>query len=115
MAMGQGQTGGLFGYPDMPSLGPATWSQMSSMSPDAPLVGGRTTHGVDPDFNYRRVALAAPSEMPVGQRQHASELLNFSHSPMPWLLLAALAYFGLVHLHVNSRVGPYRASAGVGK
>lgn len=115
MAIGQGQGGGLLGSPDAPQLGPATWAQMSSMAPESPLVGGRSTHGVDPDFNYRRTALASPDQMPVGQRQHFSELLNFQGSPMPWILIAALAYFGLVHLHVNSRVGPYRASAAVGK
>jgi hypothetical protein len=117
MAIGQGQGGGLFAMPDSPELGPQTWGGMSGMSPESPLVGGRGTPsgGVDPDYKYRRVAVAAPEQLPVGHRQHYSELLNFSHSPMPWLLLAALAYFGLVHLHVNSRIGPYRAAAGVGK
>jgi hypothetical protein len=117
MAIGQGQGGGLFSLPDVPSLGPATWGDMSGVHPDSPLVGGRGTPsgGIDPDFKYRRVALASPSQQEVGQRAHASELLNFSHSPMPWILIAALAYFGLVHLHVNGKVGPYRASGGVGK
>jgi hypothetical protein len=117
MAIGQGQTAGLFAMPDVPALGAATWGQMSGMHPDSPLVGGRgaPNGGIDPDYKYRRVALASPDAMPVGQRQHFSELLNFSHSPLPWILLAALAYLGLVHLHVNSRVGPYRATAGVGK
>jgi hypothetical protein len=117
MAIGQGQGGGLFGRPDNPSLGPLTWTEMSGLHPDSPLVGGRgaPSGGIDPDFKYRRVAVATPDQMPVGQRQHAAELLNFSGSPMPWILLAALAYMGLVHLHVIGKVGPYRASGGVGK
>jgi hypothetical protein len=117
MATGQGQGGGLFALPDMPELGASTWAEMSGVHPDSPLVGGRGTPsgGVDPDFKYRRVAVATPDGMPVGQRAHFSEVMNFSGSPMPWLLLAALAYFGLVHLHLAGRLGPYRASAGVSK
>jgi hypothetical protein len=116
MAIGQGQGGGLFALPDMPALGPTTWAQMSGLEPDNPLVGGRgPAGGVDPDHHYRRVAVATPDAMPIGQRQHFSELLNFSHSPMPWILFAALAYLGFVALHVSGRAGPFSASAGVGK
>jgi hypothetical protein len=116
MAIGQGQGGGLFAMPDVPSLGPQTWAQMSGVHPDSPLVGGRGAPGggIDPDYKYRRVALASPDQMPIGQRQHFSELLNFRGSPMPWLLLATLAYLGIVHLHILGKVGPASASAKVG-
>lgn len=107
MAGGQAQGGGLLTMPESPGLGPVTWAQMSGMHPDSPMVGGRgaPSGGVDPDYKYRRVAVASGDQAPVGQRQHFSELLNFRGSPMPWLLLAALAYLGIVHLHLNGRIG----------
>jgi hypothetical protein len=117
MAYGQQQGGGVFALPDDPSLGAQTWAQMSGVHPDSPLVGGRgaPSGGIDADYHYRRVAVASPAQQPVGQRAHASEILNFRGSPMPWILLAALGYLGLVHLHVLGKIGPYSGSAGVGK
>lgn len=102
---------GVFAVPDVPSLGPMTWAEMGGVHPDSPLVGGRgsPTGGVDPDYKYRRVAVgstaATATATPVG---HFSELLNFRGSPMPWILLAAIAYLGLVHVSVAG-------SAGVGR
>jgi hypothetical protein len=117
VAFGQGQGGGLMALPDNPALGMQTWGEMTGVRPDSPLVGGRGTPsgGIDPDFKYRRVAIAEPMHQAVGQRSHFTELGNFRGSPMPWLLVAALAYLGMVHLHLNGRLGPYRAAAGVGK
>jgi hypothetical protein len=121
MAMGQDQGGGLFARPDVPALGPATWAEMSAVHPDSPLVGGRAPYsgGIEPAFNLRRVALAAPNPSPhpgaEGIQGHPSELLNFKGSPMPWILLAALAYLGLVHLHAAGRFGATRVSASSGK
>ncbi|MFL5910770.1 MAG: hypothetical protein ACJ768_09420 [Gaiellaceae bacterium] len=117
MAMGQGQGGGLFALPDRPELGAATWGDMSGMHPDNPLAGGRSAAGGvgGDDYRYRKVAIAAPNQAPIGHRQHFSELLNFSGSPMPWILLAALAYFGIVHLHAGAKVGPFAAAGKVGK
>lgn len=106
MAYGQNQTGGLFARPDVESLGLETWAQMGGVHPSSPLVGGRGAPdgGVDPDYQFRRVALSASGTH--GQApSHVSEILNFKHSPMPWLLLAAIAYLGLVHLHVNGSAG----------
>lgn len=91
------------------------------MHPDSPLVGGRGTPsgGVDPDFKYRRTAVAAETTAPkpgAAQVQgNWRDALDFKHSPMAWAMLAAVAYLGLVHLHVNAKVGPYKGSAGVGR
>jgi hypothetical protein len=117
MAIGQGQGGGVFSWPDAPALGAATWADMSGVRPDNPLVGGRGAAGGvgGDDYRYRKVALAAPEHQPVGQRAHFTELLNFSGSPMPWILLAALAYLGLIHLHAGAKVGPFAAAGKVGK
>jgi hypothetical protein len=115
MATGQYQTGGLFSRPDVETLGIATWADMTGVDPNSPLVGGRNvpTGGVEPQYKYRRVALAAGPSTPTGHapmHAHFSEILNFRHSPMPWLLLAAILYLGLIHLHVTGQVG-----AGVGR
>jgi hypothetical protein len=109
MATGQGQGGGVFGVPDVSGLGAMTWGEMSGVHPDSPLVGGRgtPTGGIDPDYKYRRVATGAPpAASTAGTPMHNShrELLNFSHSPMPWILIGLIAYLGLVHLHVSGTV-----------
>lgn len=112
MAIGQGQGGGLFAQPDMPSLGPATWADMGGVHPDSPLVGGRgaPSGGIDPDFKYRRVAVASVDVTPAsgGSAGSFSELLNFKGNPLPWILIAAIAYLGLVHVSIAG-------SAGVGR
>jgi hypothetical protein len=79
MATGQGQGGGVFGVPDVSGLGAMTWGEMSGAPPAASTAG-------TPMHNSHR------------------ELLNFSHSPMPWILIGLIAYLGLVHLHVSGTV-----------
>src|SRR5438270_103472 len=96
--------------PDVPDVGLGQWAAVSGMHPDDPLVGGRggMVGGT------RRVARAAPDQTALPGAEniqgHYSQLLNFKGSPMPWLLLAAIAYLGLVHLHVAGG-----ASVGLGR
>src|SRR5438270_2647952 len=103
MATGQGQSGGVFGWPDVPALGYETWAQMSGVHPDSPLVGGRgsPSGGVDPDYKYRRVAIAAPDAAGnhgAPMKAHYSELMNLKGNPIGWVLIAAIIYLGLAHV-----------------
>lgn len=114
MAYGQDQTGGVFARPDVTSIGLETWAQMGGVHPSNPLVGGRGADGgVDPDYHFSRVSVAgAPAANGAPTPSHISEILNFKGSPMPWLLIGAIAYLGLVHLHAN---GTISAGGGVGR
>lgn len=126
MATGQGQSGGVFGWPDVPDLGPETWASMSGVSPASPLVGGRGDGygGVLVTGNERHVAVGSPAAAggagapPV--RAHFSEILNLSGNPIGWVLIAAIIYLGLAHVSLHGsfsgRAGKARgnASAGVG-
>lgn len=110
MAMGQNQRGGLAAMPDLPELGPATWSELSGMDPGHPLVGGRGPYGnVDADYHLRQVAIAhgRPQPMPGAEAVQASwrELGDLKHNPLPWVLIAAVLYLGLFHVHVSGGVG----------
>lgn len=126
MAGGQGQGGGLFGWPDLPELGQESWAGMSSMHPDSALVGGRAgaigSAGVNVTGQERRVALGAATTPAAGGpvRGHYTELGNLKGNPIGWVLLAAILYLGLAHvtLHgsLSGRAGKAHAgaSAGVG-
>lgn len=112
MATGQGQSGGVFSWPDVPALGPATWAEMSGMHPGHALVGGQIP-GLD--VAGRGVAIAAqPGTQGAATGSPAAanwrELFNVHGNPMPWVLIAAVLYLGLMHVHV--RAG---ADAGVGR
>jgi hypothetical protein len=125
MATGQGQSGGVFGWPDVPELGVDTWTSMSGVSPSSPLVGGRGgdygSAGTNVTGMSRRVAVGSPdaagsSGAPV--RGHFSEVLNLSGNPIGWVLIAAIIYLGLAHVSLHGslrgRAGKARASASAG-
>jgi hypothetical protein len=124
MATGQGQTGGVFGWPDVPDLGPETWASMSGVSPDSPLVGGRGGGygGVLVTGNERRVAVGSPTAAGAAgsapTRGHFSEILNLSGNPIGWVLIAAILYLGLAHISLHGslrgRAGKTRGSASGG-
>lgn len=84
---------------------------MTSMAPGHPLVGGSVG---EPGYGVlgRQVALAAPSPTQAsasGSPAAANwrELFNLKGNPLPWVLIAAVLYLGLIHVHV-------RAGGGVG-
>jgi hypothetical protein len=113
--------------PDVPGAGLDEWSRMTGIPPTHPLVGGpgygAGGSGFEPDAGYSRVVDSVGAAMPGGApagpaRVRARfndwrELLD-PHSPMLWLLILALGAVSLVHLRLEGRVGPARASAGVG-
>ena len=83
----------MFSWPDVPSIGAATWDQMSGVSPGSPLVGGMgAAGGIDPDYKYRRVAVgsgtAAGGAGGAPVRGHYSEL---AVDELAGILLAILA------------------------
>lgn len=116
MATGMNQGGGVFEYPDVPSLGPDTWAGMTGVHPEDPLVGGRTGFGYTDDIN-RRVVIGAPSTGAKGGpvRAHYSELLNLKGNPIGWVCIAAIIYLGLAHISLHGsltgKAGKARAGA----
>lgn len=115
MATGQLQGGGLFAWPDLPELGPNTWAQMTGMAPEHPLVGGSAGRPGYGSAATRRVAIADQSQQlsdvasGAPARAHFSELANLRGNPIGWVLIIAVLYLGVMHIHV--RAG---ASGGIG-
>lgn len=128
MPTGMIRSSGAIAPPDVRGAGEMEWSTISGASPESLEVGGPYVEGLrswDADRGYSRVITTVP-----GAREPASgagagapgveliddwrDLFNFRGSPMPWLLLFALAMLGFAQLGASARVGPARASASVG-
>jgi len=107
--LGLGQFGGDFASPAFPDEGPLTWAQVSGMHPGDPYVAGPAIGGFgvvsNQDLGVAHVATGTTDPHMSGGRQHWSELLNFKHSPMPYLALAAILMLGLVQIQVAGRIG----------
>src|SRR5581483_104756 len=106
MATGQLQGGGVFAWPDVPETGFEQWAEMSGMSPGHPLVGGSAGQ---PGYGggQRQVAVAAPDPTAgvasgAPARAHWSELMNLKGNPIGWVLMVALGYLALTHIHVKA-------------
>lgn len=114
MAFGLADTVGVMDRPVTDSgVGYADWATMSGVSPAHPLVGGSAGQPGYGSTATRTVAVAAPqsqSPQATSARSHWSELFNFRGNPTGWVLVAAVLYLGLMHVHV--RAG---GSAGFGK
>lgn len=102
--------GGVMDWPAVPDLGYADWAGMSGMQPGHPLVGG-TAGAPGYGGGQRQVAVADPGQAAMAQvaagspaRANWSELFNLKGNPIGWVLLAAIAYLGLMHVHVNAGV-----------
>jgi hypothetical protein len=114
MATGQLQSGGVFSWPDVPELGYETWAEMTGMHPAHPLVGGQSGQPGYGSISTRQVAVANPA-VTVGPASgspasaHWKEVFNLKGNPIGWVLIAAVLYLGLMHIHV--RAG---ASGGLG-
>ncbi len=113
---GVGQSGGVFEWPAVPELGYDTWAEMSGMQPGHPLVGGVAgTPGYGGGQRQVAIAQANPTAGVASgapARSHWSELFNFKGNPIGWVLLMALGYYALNHIHFRASVG---AKAGVRK
>jgi hypothetical protein len=115
MATGQLQGGGVFSWPDVPTLGIQTWAGMSGMTPGHPLVGGSGPGSQNGVTGARSVAIAQPPPTQgavagAPGSQNWRELFNLKGNPTGWVLIAAILYLGLMHLHVRGG-----ADFGVGK
>lgn len=118
MATGQLQGGGLFAWPDLPQNGPNEWAQMTGMDPAHPLVGGTSGRPGYGSTATRRVAIADSTQQ-LGDiasgspaRAHFSELANLKGNPIGWVLIIAVLYLGVMHIHVRAGAS---GGLGVGK
>lgn len=127
MATGLTEFSGAMAPPDQRDAGELAWATVSGMQPTSPLVGGPRVPGLgaqDVDAGRSRIVTIPGAQEPAtgaGATAPGVELLddwrdlfNFRGSPMPWLLLMGLAMLGFMQIAASARVGPVRASAGVG-
>ena len=110
MAFGLGQQGGLQDPPLLTDVGYQDWTSLGGMDPAHPLVGG--TAG-QPGYGagQRQVAVGDPAAashatLAAGSpaRAHWAELFNLKGNPIGWVLIAAILYLGLMHIHVRAGV-----------
>lgn len=127
MPAGMVEASAVIAPPDVRGAGEMQWSTVSGMEPTSPLVGGPHVEGLgrfDVDRGRSRiVSIPGATDPATGSGAGAPgvellddwrDLFNFKGSPMPWLLLLALAALGFAQLSVAARVGPAKAAAGIG-
>lgn len=127
MATGLTEWSGTLAPTDVPNAGEMSWTSIAGIDPEDPRVGGPHVAGLgagDVDRGRSRIATMADASQPwtgagagtpEGRRMDDwRDLFNFRGSPMPWLLLLALAALGMLQLSVAGRVGPVRAAAAAG-
>lgn len=134
MAMGMTEWSGAIAPADVRGAGEAEWQTVSGMSPGNPLVGGPRVAGLGAfDVDRGRGSHPMPGMVTMPGEGGAQpwtgamagvpgvellddwkDLFNFRGSPMPWLLLLALAALGVAQLSISGRVGPIRAGGSVG-
>lgn len=106
--IGLGQDAGVFAPPAVEDAGYQDWASMTGIAPGHPLVGGRAGQ---PGYEagQRQVAVADPAQAAIAQvaagspaRANWTELGNLSGNPVGWVLLAAIAYLAMTHIHVRA-------------
>lgn len=126
-------TGGVIDAADVRGAGDAEWANLTGISPDHPLVGGGSNMPYNIVSENSRIVTT-----PAGQSGAAStgglassptnsfaaegikqlddwrDLFNFKGSPMPWLLILALAVLFFAHASVQARAGAFGRKASVG-
>ena len=106
MAFGVADTVGVMDRPVTDSaVGVADWATMSGADPAHPLVGGTAGRPGYGSTATRVVAVGAPGTQPAAAtaaRSNWAELFNFRGNPLGWVLVAALAYLALTHIHVRA-------------
>jgi hypothetical protein len=127
MALGMTEWSGAIAPADVRGAGEMEWATVSGMAPSHPLVGGPHVPGLGA-YDVDRGRGARIQTLPAGEGGGSTsgggpdlallddwkDLLNFRGSPMPWLLLLALAALGVAQLSISGRVGPIRAGGAVG-
>lgn len=121
MATGLGASGrgATMAPPDLPDAGAIEWSRVGGMSPRSPIVGysGGSRPGVDPGFQRERMQTlpaggpASGGTMVGPEAKHLDDwrdIINFRHSPMPWLLVASLIVVGLLQLRLSAGISAGR-------
>jgi hypothetical protein len=108
MAFGQLQGGGLMDPPAVQGLGVGDWTQMTGMNPAHPLVGG-TAGRPGYETGQRQVfvadsSMASQAAVASGSPMRANwtEIFNLKGNPIGWVLIAAILYLGLMHIHVRA-------------
>ena len=116
---------------DVAGAGIAEWGRVSGMSPVHPLVGGPDVEGLGQfDVNRGRSRIITTPEGQLGPvtggvmatpdgagastvatLEGWRDIFNFRGSPMPWLLIFALIFLGLMQFRVQARAGRGRARA----
>lgn len=134
MATGLTEFSGGFATPDVPGGGEADWTRLAGLPPTHPMVGGPDVAGLGQyDVDRGRSRTGAITSLPASEGGGTAtwtgslagvpgaeifddwrDLFNFRGSPMPWLLMFALAALGLMQLAISGRLGPARASVAVG-
>lgn len=108
MAEGLGQFSGAFAAPEFPGGGYVAWEDLAGVAPGDPAVQQPRVGGIDP---YDPAGGGAPriqtaeADQTMTAAAHWSNLFDFQHSPMPYLLLLVLAMFGIVQLQIAARIG----------
>lgn len=110
--------------PAAPGAGANAYAQTIGIPATHPLVGGGDWgpdgSGMQPDVGLSRLVTTdtmSGTAAAGGVRSTLDtwqDVLNFRHSPTPWILLALLVAIGFVHLRINTRVGPAHAHVGLG-
>lgn len=127
MATGLSWRGGVAAETDVAGAGDYEWAKVSGMKSTHPFVGGPRVEGLggfDVNRGGTRIVTTAGADEPMGGGPLLGpgvhllddwrDLFNFRGSPMPWILLLALAMLGFMQFRVATRVGPAKASAALG-
>lgn len=115
------QQGATVAPVDVPGTGEMSWSAVSGIDVNDPLVsgpGGGSHLPYDVGSHGAFVSLPPADGGYAGQPKGADnwrDLLDFNGSPAPWVLLFAFAAIGWVAFGASARLGPVSASARVGK
>ena len=125
---GLGQHDAAFASPDAPS-GFMDYSSIAGVGDEGTILTGQSgladtglsqlnVSGLYPEADHDGAGLhistgpLLASSHPGRRAQHWSNLIDFRHGPLGWMLLLTIVYFGLVSIHLGARFGQTRAAVG---
>ncbi len=115
--------GAVLAPTDAPGFGAAQWDMMGGGAVvGRAMVGGPDfdPSGINNDTGFNRIVTGPDGVGPPIPGHHAGrigdwrDLLDWQHSPTPWILLFALAAVGFIHARVNLHAGPAHFNTGLG-